>query len=354
MAHHIVDCNHFDDYLKRIERVNLHPELTSTFLLFSNTLNKTNNIIFYGPSGVGKYSQALLFLSKYSPSKLTYEKKISFVIDKKTYSLKLSDIHYEIDMEIMGCNSKLIWHETYDKIIDIISANKQTNYTGVILCKNFHLVSNELLECFYSYMQQNIAINVKLYFMFITEDISFIPSNIIQSCAVIHVSKPSKKLYTQCSQHPSHKLTVSTQYVGNMKMLYSENDVISRQSTVNVCSKSCNVIIDILLSEKISLVDLRTAIYTLCVFNLNIHECIWYIVHELIQRGKITCETIHDILNELIIFFKYYNNNYRPIYHIEYILLRIRGTRPPVCPPPPAGSETKCGNKNGECGGDGK
>ena len=35
--------------------------------------NVFNNTIIYGPTGVGKYSQMLYFLKKYSPSSLKYE-----------------------------------------------------------------------------------------------------------------------------------------------------------------------------------------------------------------------------------------------------------------------------------------
>ena len=92
---------------------------------------------------------------------LKYEKKISLTYDKKQYFFKISDIHYEIDMAILGCNSKLLWHEIYQQIIDIISAKAEKS--GIIVCKYFHEIHSELLENFYSYMQENnpSIINIK-------------------------------------------------------------------------------------------------------------------------------------------------------------------------------------------------
>ena len=83
--------------------------------------------------------------------------------NKCIYYLKISDIHYEIDMSLLGCNSKLLWHEIYNQIIDIITA--KPNKQGIILCKYFHEIHNELLEIFYSYMQTlyNSNININLF-----------------------------------------------------------------------------------------------------------------------------------------------------------------------------------------------
>ena len=80
------------------------------------------------------------------------EKKMILNSDKYNYSYKISDIHYEIDMGLLGCNAKLVWHELFLQIVDIISVSP--NKKGIILCKNFHKIHTELLPLFYSYVQQ--------------------------------------------------------------------------------------------------------------------------------------------------------------------------------------------------------
>jgi len=64
-------------------------------------------------------------------------------------------------MSLLGCNSKLLWHEIYQQLVDIISA--KTEKSGIIVCKEFHNIHSELLENFYSYMQNNndSSINIK-------------------------------------------------------------------------------------------------------------------------------------------------------------------------------------------------
>jgi hypothetical protein len=56
---------------------------------------------------------------------------------------------------------------------------------------------------------------------------------------------------------------------------------------------------------------------------LDITDCIWYIVTYLIQINKIKKKHISNILLKAYSFFKYYNNNYRPIYHLESFLLYL-------------------------------
>jgi hypothetical protein len=80
-------------------------------------------------------------LKKYSPSHFKYEKKITIQTDKHTYTYHISDIHYEIDMSLLGCNSKILWNEIFLQIVDIISVKAEK--VGFIVCKNFHMIHGE-------------------------------------------------------------------------------------------------------------------------------------------------------------------------------------------------------------------
>ena len=187
---------HFEEYITELNRINLHPKLEKIYEKFPKTINELKNLIFYGPSGTGKYSQMLKSIKQYSNSELKYERKISISYGKQQYVFKVSDIHYEIDMSLLGCNSKLLWHEIYMQIVDIVSAKSEKS--GIIVCKYFHDIHSELLDNFYSYMQQNTCNSVDIKFILITEELSFIPDNILNCCEVINVSRPTKTLYTKC------------------------------------------------------------------------------------------------------------------------------------------------------------
>ena len=91
---------HFDDYIQSSSKISLHPHLKKTYEQFPNNINNLNNLLFYGPSGVGKYTQALNAIKKYSQSDLKYEKKLTVCYNKTNYYFKISDIHFEIDMSL--------------------------------------------------------------------------------------------------------------------------------------------------------------------------------------------------------------------------------------------------------------
>ena len=182
--------SHFEEYTNEVKRLNLHPKLEKCYNRFPETLDKLGNLIFYGPSGVGKYSQMLYAIKKYSPTDLKYEKKLSLTYDKKQYFFKISDIHYEIDMSLLGCNSKLLWHDIYQQIVDILEA--KNNKSGIIVCKDFHNIHSELLDNFYSYIQDNNSLCIYIKFILLSEEVSFIPdsSSIIFCIPIIYIIPP--------------------------------------------------------------------------------------------------------------------------------------------------------------------
>ena len=186
---------HFEEYINTNQKEDLHPKLSKILNKFPEKIKDLRNLIFFGPSGVGKYTQMLKAIKRYSHSDLKYEKKISITFNKQQYFFKISDVHYEIDMSLLGCNSKLLWHDIHSQIVDIISA--KTEKSGIIVCKYFHDIHSELLDNFYSYMQQNNASSIDLKFILITEHISFIPDNMLNCCEVINIPRPTKTLYSK-------------------------------------------------------------------------------------------------------------------------------------------------------------
>lgn len=310
---------HFEEYLSANQKMNMHPKLNKIYEKFPNDVNKLKNIIFYGPSGIGKYTQMLSSIKKYSPSELKYEKKISITYDKQQYYIKISDIHYEVDMSLLGCNSKLLWHSIYQQIIDIISAKNEKS--GIIVCKYFHEIHSELLENFYSYMQSNNSMNINLIYFIITEEISFIPDNILNCCDVINISRPTKTQYNKCILNKLNT-KIKLENITNIKNIKSVNtfneDMMLQYKII------CNKIIDNLINvENLKYLKFRDLLYDVFIYNLDITDCIWYILSKLVELNKINTSHLSNILIETYGFFQYYNNNYRPIYHLENYLLYL-------------------------------
>ena len=76
-------------------------------------------------------------------------------------------------------------------------------------------------------------------------------------------------------------------------------------------------------SNKILFTNFRDAIYDILIYNLEFTDCLWYIISYFIKKGALVSNDITAILKKTHLFLKYYNNNYRPIYHLESILFFI-------------------------------
>ena len=346
--------SHFEEYISSLEKYNLHPELNNIYKSLPSKSSEIENIIFYGPTGVGKYTQVLNILKKYSQSELKYDKKMTINTEKQNYIYRISDLHYEIDMSQLGCNSKILWHDIFFQIVDIISVKQEK--IGIILCKNFHLIHTELLQIFYSYMQQynHSQTNIKIKFFILTEHISFIPTTIINVCQIVRIKRPSTEKYVELSNYLTNSKTKGyLQYVSDFKtnkknpienkkitdvinninidgiinikefssfQLINSVDEIPKDVFNIICD---NIIQEILNPKKISFTVLRDTIYDILTYNLDMTECLWYILQFFIKNNKLKKHDISEILIKTYIFLKYYNNNYRPIYHLESIIFHI-------------------------------
>lgn len=350
----------FDEYTHQVKQYNLHPDLEHIYEQFPENLFFLPNLIFYGPPGTGKYSQFLYAIQRYSSSNLKYKKNIEIQFNKQQYLYAISDIHFEVDMQFLGCNAKLLWHETYSQIVEIVTAKK--NKIGIILCKNFHLVHRELMDVFYSYMQEHNKMlldnhnGIRLKFVFLAEHISFLPSNIVDSCATIACARPSMTRYTEMITF--HKESLHPVKSDIEKPFYEELQSIefSGRKTGPIAEESFNInnikqfimcptdshyttksfrvtitnIVSQICDEPLSvemLIQLRECIYNIFTFNLDVRECFWEILNRIICREDSIKDSAYvkfaESLLELFPFFQYFNNNYRPIYHVEHFCIHL-------------------------------
>ena len=339
----------FIDYIKSVNDFNIQNDKKYIIENLPDNFDKLSNLILVGPPGTGKYSQALKIIEKYSDSKLKYEKKIICPFEKQPYNFRLSDIHYEIDISMLGCNSKQLWHDIFFQIIDIITQRfEKSNKNAIILCKNFHTINSELLDIFYSYIQHNkINPNINLRFIIISESISFLPYNILNSSIIINYKRPSMETYKKTFKNNNtikkndfidrmNECNISIKNEDIINSILKEDitnikdlkyfDLINNSTELPsdifnvICDKITNEIINFKSS---TLLQLRDLLYDILTYNIDVYECIWYIIYSLINMEYINEDNMDDILNKLYIQLKFYNNNYRPIYHLEIIIYNI-------------------------------
>jgi hypothetical protein len=405
------------EYIAASKRVDMHSELSSIAESMPSSLNQLGNIIFYGPSGSGKYTQFLRFIEKYAAGGLKTE-KMTATTEKQKYEYHISEAHYEIDMALLGCESKKLWNECFLQIVDVVSA-KQSK-CGIILCKNFQSIHSELLDVFYSYMQHCRALSIHIVFAILTEHVSFIPNRILQCCKLISVKRPDAELYHLASNevgethnaaikshkyfmqkiHPqmvassasrggyggggyggggyggadissafgiakntlsesvevgvrglpkgevtklsgletkyefrrlnkpppsSGKTEIVPEYLPNMKEMHSIAKIDSPPKDVFniVCD---NIIAKMVQHETLDIISLRDNLYDILLYGLDVTECLWYIVYYFAESEIFVDETgevLSEIMDKMDAFLKFYNNNYRPIYHLESIFIYL-------------------------------
>jgi hypothetical protein len=196
-------------------------------------------------------------------------------------------------------------------------------------------------------MQQH-GLGIHLNFILITEHISFIPNNIQNSCHVHNIGRPTKDQYAMLDRSRSdddfinrtsrlnHDSVRPNMQCVNILRSIDANEITNGKEVKGfslirdgeIPTDIFNIICDNIISEmknheKISMAGFRDSIYDMLIYNLDVTECIWYILYYFIQNENLHTNDVSDILDRCYVFLKYYNNNYRPIYHLESILFYL-------------------------------
>ena len=273
----------FEEYLQKEKFFHDLPKLPKK-------IEQLEHIFLYGPAGAGKYTQMLRLVSQYSKSKLKYERRVVVPTTIQPHVIKISDIHYEVNMELLGCNAKAMWHDIFTHIMEMIQ-NKYPFKTGIIVCTNFHSIHGELLEIFYSYMQTNIK------FILLSEAISFIPRNIVERCKVMPLPKPSVEKRLECSSVA--------------KTCHWMETVASKNLVQNLFTDS--------------ILAVRDHLYHILVHNMNAELCLWYVFKEV--SPTLDPSKMNSLILEWCSAMNLYTRNYRPLFHLEHFIMLILVSR---------------------------
>jgi hypothetical protein len=303
----------------------------------NDTVNSDNfiNYILYGPSCSYKYKNALKLLQHFSPSNLKYEKKLHINLVKTDFYIKISDIHYEIDVENFIYNSKSSWNDIYTIIYNSIASSY--NKKGYIVFRNFDKINYDLLDLLYNYMQKELFSSLTIKYIIITESISFIPYKIISMCKVLYFSKLNKKtIQGLCNKsnkqffkylninNPNNTDSIKQIcHKVNNPNIFSHLDISNNLQFIEHYKSICDTYIELITSVNYNIKNIRTLLYDILIYHLNCHECFYYIIKTLIQKELIVNNKISDLIYNSLIFFKNYNNNYRPIFHLESFTLYL-------------------------------
>jgi|UniRef100_A0A6C0JCB4 hypothetical protein len=322
----------FTQQLDRMRTTNLHIEKESNVDLLPEQLEQIPSLIMYGPSGVGKYTQMLNIVSKYSPSQLKYEKKVQIIhptSKEVIMTVRMSDIHYEVDMQLLGCNAKTQWHIIYNQLRDIIASQNRNIFDkdsklrkGFIVCRNFQHIHSELLDCFYTYMFSDVGFCIR--FIILTDSISFIPDCIVESCMLNTYARPSRMKYAEVIGGETGKLSKTIYSKLKENMIHNINNEFMSIPQLSPCEKVCEPIIEMIIHKKtLDYSKLREMIYDILVHHINVQDAMYHILQQLYKQHILRNNQLQTVTNITYEFLKLYNNNYRPIFHLEKYLLQL-------------------------------
>lgn len=239
------------------------------------------HLISYHYNHIENYAYTLSKLKELSLTQLKYCRKTTLTCNNVDYSFMTSDVHIEIDFELLGVIEYGLFFEYFKHIQENIILNKKHIY---VVCLHFHLVSNELLEVFFNFLN-----NPLIHFIFLTCEVSALPLPIL---------KRSK--------------------IKRFKSLISSSYDKTYQQRIN------NIVKHLVEETNVSLFTWREFIYELLVYNDPIHEAYSYMIFELIQKEFICLSQLDNVFQKYYEVIHLYNNNYRSIYHLEYFIVYLR------------------------------
>jgi hypothetical protein len=109
--------------------------------------------------------------------------------------------------------------------------------------------------------------------------------------------------------------------ITNLKELYSLDNAEGGDLFNTLCDTLINDIIN--FKNNSDYISFREHIYDILTYDINVCECIFYVIETLVTSGHLIsnkCSKVLPVIHDQLV---YYNNNYRPIYHLEVIFYEI-------------------------------
>ena len=260
----------------------------------STELTSSNNrhIIIYGACSSSNHEYALQLLRPLSPSKLRYERKITYRADKHSVNILVSDVHHEVDMSLLGRNARSTWQQVYTTIVDSIKANHSKR--GIIMCKNFENCCSDLVRVFFSYLQRPLVLLTPVRFIILTSQCSFIPNSTKRRCQVVSLKTNIKELATKTAWTPT---------------------------------ALCSRILECIVGE-LDIAALRNALYEVQIYLFTLDKISWCLIQQVVEHRRkrqrpVSCEELSYIVRFAIECCYSYNICYRPIFHLEKLALGL-------------------------------
>lgn len=335
-----IAAKRFDEYLRVAALAPWHPELKcAVFARAPATLAECPHLLFHGVAGAGKYTQALVFLERYSPSRLSVVKKMVVPISgsgddgwgcggsrggssgggsAEEMQVRRSDVHFEVDLSLLGCNTKTLWPILHAHMLETVASGVVGGGSGVavVLCKKFHELPRECMAGFSHYLRDNhmdvggssAALPTRLVFMLLSEEVSFLPAELLDMCVRVPIALPTSvagAMTTAYGNAVLHAKCADTwaAYAGQLRAS-SPTSILQPDQWQTV----------------------RESLYAPIVYNGNVGECVYQTLVRMAaaKAGKEDeDENWKRWIAAALELHIGLNRNTRPIFHLERWLLQM-------------------------------
>ena len=296
---------------------------------YTNPYRFKYNKIFYSNDEKFTYDAIRTDVSRYSESKLRTEHIIPVETTKFTYNMRISDIHYEIDVRLLGCNHRILWDEIYRLIYPIVLSKPVGMRRGIIVLRGFQNVHPDLHSALYGYIQQcRHDKDVDIVFYIQTTCISFIRDDIRQSCRRVNIIK-TPETFEYIKNYIPISPTKNPQHINNIDMSELVNDKVHCDIGGRLHVRTCDELVRLIGydyavdKDNNIFTDIRNRLYDILFLDIDMNICLWYITTQVIDLFQTSSVQTSEIINAYIRCFIGHNNNYRPIYHLERFILTI-------------------------------
>jgi hypothetical protein len=144
----------------------------------------------------------------------------------------------------------------------------------------------------------------------------FLPKLILQNNTLL------TKEHTEPKLNSSECCNIDTQSIHNIKELKWVPYSTTNDYPTSLFDKCFAQLHDYSKNvDKINFLQLRELLYDLLTYNIDVYEFLFQYTNHV--SNQLSQEQLSTILTKIYSSLKYYNNNYRPIYHLENIVLYI-------------------------------
>ena len=250
--------------------------------------------IIYGTTGSEKEQLVEDYLKRISPSSLKYERKLIYDGPKTQVLIRVSDVHYSVDLSLLKCGGLLAWHNVIDLIRGSIAARGKR--MGLVLCYAAEECSTDILQAISHCLGRVFGRTVRVFFWLITSSISCLPQRIVSNCRMHRISAST-------TTSPSWK-EVSSKHMASL------------------------IFAEIRKADGLMISELRECLYCNEIVLLTIHDIVWPLLRMVISQratdGKpVAIPELCCLAKVCLSCCQGYENSYRPIFHLERLAMEL-------------------------------